>query len=125
MTENNVILTLGAPDARLQNCWQRFDGDDCFESHTIEFTDAHGVQRFEFGACVIRCVRKFQWLVNGEKDSVGCGFRIPEIIYYDVERRDDLLQIRVYSDELAIDTLLTVKFEDIDFTNPFRQELDL
>jgi hypothetical protein len=121
---DSASLTLGTPSANLRFDWLEYDGDDCFAQHVITYSGRDGTKTFNLGACATRCIRKIESLLNAETESVGFGFRVPEIIYYDIDRTDDSLKLHVYSDELGLDAEMQVALTEVAFDMPFRRYYD-
>ena len=80
--------------------WERYDGDDCFEDFRITVIPLNSaIQVYEFGPCAVRAVRKMKlFLSDKAQQSVGGGFRHPDIRTYDWERRGSDLTLVVKFD---------------------------
>lgn len=69
--------------------WAGFDGDDCFTDFHIDVTGESGTQRFSFGPCAVHGLRKVsRFFRDNSQESVGLGFRHPDIRYCDISRVD-------------------------------------
>ena len=118
---DSATLTLGTPTVNLRFDWLEYDGDDCFAQHRITYNGTDGSKTFNFGACATRSIRKFESLLGNKTASVGFGFRIPEVIYYDIDRTDNSLKLHIHSDELGLDAKMQVDLADVAFDKPFRR----
>lgn len=113
---DTAILRMGTAAETLSFEWTQYDGDDCFEQFCIQhIVDGKLKDEFQFGGCAIRLVRKFELLLKGEINRVESGFRIPQVVYLDIDRESDLLKIHVYSAKLSLDTRIAVKNEVVEF----------
>ncbi len=118
---DSATLTLGTPSVNLRFDWLEYDGDDCFGQHRITYNGTDGAKTFNFGACATLCIRKLESLLSNKTGSVGFGFRIPEVIYYDIDRTDDSLKLHIYSEELALDAKMQVDLADVAFDKPYQR----
>lgn len=81
------IEVTGNPSFKL--IWDSFDGDDCFNIHYAEVTDNGKIIEYDFGPCAVKMYRKVVSFFEDEKSNeVGLGFRNPDIIYYDILRKN-------------------------------------
>jgi hypothetical protein len=83
--------------------WLDFDGDDCFRDFRIEIVNGTGTERFDFGDCAIRGLRKVVRFFRGRLDNAGGGFRFPDIRSYELARTEAgfTLQIRFEGNDLS------------------------
>ena len=101
MTRNDtatIVLTSG--DTELRFSWLQYDGDDCFNSHIVDFASPD--QRFthDYKECHVRSPRIITEILDANHGDKGFGFRVPEIVYYDVKLVDGVFTYRANSDEL-------------------------
>jgi hypothetical protein len=67
--------------------WAGFDGDDSFNDFHIDVTGERGTQRFSFGPCAVHGLRKLgRFFRDNSQESVGLGFRYPDVRYCDIFR---------------------------------------
>ena len=102
MTRNDtatIVLTSG--DTELRFSWLQYDGDDCFNSHIVDFASPD--QRFthDYKECHVRSPRIFAEILDANGGEKGFGFRVPEIVYYDVKLADGVFTYHANSDELS------------------------
>ena len=103
MSDNdNATITIASAERRLVFAWRGYDGDDSFQSHTVEYSDATGNVLHDYKGCAIRSVRLFTEMLDGKQGDKGFGFRIPEIVYYDIRIADGVFVYHAYSDELDL-----------------------
>jgi hypothetical protein len=70
--------------------WLGFDDDDCFADFHITVAESGKIRRFDFGQCVVSGVRKpMRFFADTAQETVGGGFRHPDIRYYDLHRSGD------------------------------------
>jgi hypothetical protein len=70
--------------------WSGFDGDDCFSAFQITVTADGQSRLFEFGPCAAAGLRKMiRFFSDSTQDTVGLGFRHPDIRHCDVHRLGD------------------------------------
>lgn len=117
---DSATLTLGTPIVNLRFEWLEYDGDDCFGKHRITYNGTDGTKTFNFGPCAIYCIRKIESILSTKTGSVKFGFRIPEVISYDVDWTDDSLKLHIHSDELGLDATMQVDVIDVVFDKPYR-----
>lgn len=126
MTKNNsATLIVGTPAAKLCFEWAEYDGDDCFDRYLVQYLESDDIiEQFQFGPCSTHSIRKIESFLKGETDTVESGFRIPQIIYCDLNRVGDSFNFHAYSTELSLDKRVEVKFEIIEFKKSFRKFYD-
>lgn len=79
--------------------WFDFDGDDCFNDFQIIVAEGQETKQFNFGRCAIFGLRKLSnFFLDKSQETVGLGFRNPDIRYCDIFR-------------LGSDYRLVVRFE--------------
>jgi hypothetical protein len=67
--------------------WRDFDGDDCFGNFQITAVTNGQTRSYDFGPSVVSAVKKLnRFFRDGNRETVGGGFRNPDIRYYDVYR---------------------------------------
>jgi hypothetical protein len=104
MSDNDdATITIVSADQRLVFAWRRYDGDDSFQSHTVEYSDSTRHVLHNYKECAIRSVRLLTELLNRKHGDKGFGFRVPEIIYYDIRIADGVFFYHAYSGELPLD----------------------
>lgn len=86
--DDSASLTIGTAKSNLRFEWNGYDGDDSFGSHSVATTQDSDKKTFDFGHCATYCIRKIEGLLDRKTDSVRFGFRIPEVIHYDLHRND-------------------------------------
>jgi hypothetical protein len=97
--------------------WLDFDGDDCFSDFHIDMISGTQSRRFEFGACAVNNLRKVSRFFRDQSlDTVGGGFRNPDVRYYDVFREKDGYRLSVHYEQTGL-------HEELRIPNP-RTELD-
>ena len=104
MSDNDdATITISSGDRRLVFAWRDYDGDDSFQSHTVEYKDAAKHVLHDYKGCAIRSVRLLTEMLNRKHGDKGFGFRVPEIVYYDIKIADGVFLYHAHSDELALD----------------------
>jgi len=85
--ESTAQICLSSRDAELRFDWLGFDGDDCFREFSVTYRSGADEQRFEFGPCAVRGLRKLScFFSDPAQESAGMGFRNPDIRYCDISR---------------------------------------
>lgn len=93
---SDAEIRLVAPDMEVRFEWKRFDGDDNFADFQVVVSSSGTVDRFEFGDCVLRGLRKYlKFFADPSQTTAGSGFRYPDIRYLDVDRMSDGFQIKI------------------------------
>jgi hypothetical protein len=101
MRENNTAtITLANEQQVLKLAWNQYDGDDCFESHIVEYTDPETRIAHNYKQCHVRSPRIITEILHSNAGEKGFGFRVPEIVYYDVKLHNGKFSYHAYSDEL-------------------------
>lgn len=100
---NDATITISSGDRRLVFAWRDYDGDDSFQTHTVEYTDAAKHVLHDYKGCAIRSVRLVTEMLNRKHGDKGFGFRVPEIVYYDIKIADGVFLYHAHSDELTLD----------------------
>lgn len=97
MASKAVKIALEDETREVLLVWDRFDGDDCFEEFRIIVTPrGTEVRVYEFGPCAVHAVRKMSaFLSDHAQQSVGGGFRHPDIRTYDWQRSGSDLKLVV------------------------------
>jgi len=97
MVSRTVKIEMKDKSLTVRLLWDRFDGDDCFDDFRITVAPSAGESRvYEFGPCAVRAVRKMkQFLSDPTIESVGGGFRHPDIRTYEWTRVGDDLKLIV------------------------------
>lgn len=84
---SHTSISVRACETQWRFQWCGFDGDDSFGSFRVTVAENGQEREFDFGPCVVRAVRKLrEFFRGGGQDTVGGGFRNPDIRYYDVYR---------------------------------------
>jgi hypothetical protein len=88
--KNSALIRLKNDQSDLKFEWVDFDGDDCFNDFHIEVKNASGIRRYDFGPCVVHCLRKLcKFFEDPKETTVSGGFRHPDVRRYEVHRSDD------------------------------------
>lgn len=104
MASKSVRVALKDGHLEVLLAWEQFDGDDCFEDFRIIVYPRGSVSHvYEFRPCAVHAVRKLkEFISDSSVQSVGGGFRHPDIRTYDLHR-------------VGADLRLAVKFEGTRF----------
>ena len=117
---DSALLIIGSISAKISFEWSGFDGDDCFKCHRVICRNVREEKTFDFGACSAIAIRKTERFLNEAEDRIGAGFRIPEIIYYDLERKEEEYFLHIYSEELKLDYKFTTEPKLITFEKSYQ-----
>ena len=82
--------------------WRKFDGDDGFDEHVVEFHGRGSSTPYEFGGCAVAGLRKLsKFLDSPLETSVQSGFRNPMSMDYRIDRNgpDYVLRIEIEGKE--------------------------
>ena len=103
-----ILLVSGTRELRFS--WRQYDGDDCFDSHIVEFTAPDQHFAHDYKECHVRSPRIITEILESNVGEKGFGFRVPEIVYYDVKLANGTFTYHANSDALSRD--LSVSLAD-------------
>jgi hypothetical protein len=116
MTDNDsAIIAITSGQRRLTFSWLRYDGDDCFRSHTVEYRDPDKRLLHDYKECAIRSVRILTEMLDANAGEKGFGFRVPQIVYYDVKICGGTFYYHAFSDELPLE--FSIELDNFTATN--------
>jgi len=107
-----IVLADGTTELRFS--WLQFDGDDCFNSHVVEFTSPEQHFLHDYKECHVRSPRIIAEILESNAGEKGFGFRVPEIVYYEVKLADGTFTYHANSDALSRE--LSVLLSDCTFS---------
>ena len=103
--------------------WVGFDGDDSFNDFHIDVTRGAETQRFSFGPCAVYGLRKLsRFFRDDEQESVGLGFRNPDIRNCDVFRVGRSYRLVVRFEGSGLSEERTVRAPSIQLEDEFLVE---
>ena len=116
MSDNDsATISITSGQRQLTFSWLQYDGDDCFRSHTVEYRDSDRHVVHDYKECAIRSIRVITEMLDAKGGEKGFGFRVPEIVYYDVKINDGTFHYHAYSDELPLE--FSIALDDFTSTN--------
>jgi hypothetical protein len=97
VVETTAHIRLKSDGAEIFFEWLGFDGDDCFDDFHIIVTENGKKHRFDYGPCVVNGVRKMKrFFGDVSQNTVGGGFRHPDIRHYDLHRSGDSYRLVIH-----------------------------
>lgn len=127
-------MTIEAPDPEISLrdehteivfLWSDFDGDDCFNNHKVLVRHSGQETEYDLGPCVVSGPRKLTRLVEGDEDnSIGFGFRNPDIITYDLKRTSTSYEFTLIRDAQNLNTRVTLVNPQIRVNREFLDQYD-
>lgn len=107
MTETAPYITIRDSEAQIILLFDGYDGDDCFEKHSIEVTKARESKTFYFGGCAISGLRRYiDFFRKNGNSLVGCGFQHEGIIKeHDCVRREAGYKFSITFDQQEVESV--------------------
>lgn len=101
--KDSATITISSGRRTLTFSWRQYDGDDCFRSHLVEYREPDQHVMHDYKECAVRSVRIITEMLERNGGGKGFGFRVPEIVYYDVDVTDGTFRYHAYSEDKSLD----------------------